>query len=62
MDTKKKSLIKTISWRAIAIVISFVITYLFTRSSSMSFEIVIIANAVSMIGYYFHERIWSKYN
>lgn len=62
MDSKKKSLIKTISWRVIAIVISFIITYLFTKSSSMSFEIVIIANTVSMFGYYFHERIWNEYN
>ena len=62
MDTKKKSLIKTISWRIVAIIVSFIVTYLFTKSSSMSFEIVIIANIVSMVFYYFHERIWNEYN
>jgi len=37
------------------------VTYLFTGSIALSFGIVITANAVSMIAYYFHERLWSKY-
>lgn len=61
MDTKKKSILKTISWRVIAIVISVIITYIYTKSASMSLELVLVANAISMIGYYYHERVWNKY-
>ena len=62
MDSKKKSIIKTISWRIIAITVSYIVAYLFTKSSSTSLGLVLTANAVSMFIYYFHERIWNKYN
>ena len=60
MDSRKKSLLKTISWRIVAIILSLAVTYLFIGSFALSFEIVITANIVSMITYYFHERWWNK--
>lgn len=61
MDTAKKSLYKTISWRIIAFLISYLITYLFTTSSEISLIIVIVANTLSMVAYFIHERIWNNY-
>lgn len=60
MDSKKKSVIKTITWRFLAIAISILITYIFTKSFSISIYIVLTANIVSMIIYYIHERIWNR--
>lgn len=60
MDTKKKSIIKTISWRIIAMIISSIIAYAYTKSVSDSLSIVLIANGISMVVYYFHERFWNK--
>lgn len=62
MDSKKKSIFKTVSWRIIAIIISYIVLYIYTKSASMSLEVVLIGNIISMVGYYFHERVWGKYN
>ena len=61
VESIKKSVLKTISWRIIAIIISILVAYLFTHSYSQSFGLAITANIISMIAYYLHERIWSRY-
>ena len=61
MDSRKKSILKTISWRIIAIIISITVVYIFTNSISLSLGIAITSNAVAMIVYYFHERSWNGY-
>lgn len=61
VDSRKKSILKTFSWRVLAIVISFGVAWFFTKSVSISIGLVLTANILSMIAYYFHERIWAKY-
>ena len=61
-ESKKKSIFKTFSWRIIAMTISYIVAYFFTSSHSISFWLVITANILSMIVYYFHERAWSFYH
>ena len=59
-DSKKKSILKTISWRIIAIITSMIVAYIFTKSFIVSIGLVLTANIISMIIYYFHERIWNN--
>lgn len=61
MDSKKKSLYKTISWRIIAIIIGAMITYMFIGSLEITLEITITANAIAIAVYYVHERVWNRY-
>ncbi|MCK5409715.1 MAG: DUF2061 domain-containing protein [Candidatus Heimdallarchaeota archaeon] len=52
---------KTISWRVIAMIISYLVAYYFTNSVLVSFELVLVSNILSMIVYYYHERLWVNY-
>jgi len=61
MDTKKKTILKTLSWRIVAIIISTTVVYIFTNTISLSFKIAITSNAIAMFVYYFHERLWNDY-
>lgn len=61
MDSRKKSLCKSISWRIIAIIIGAVVTYVFIGSLEITLEITVIANAIAIAVYYVHERVWNRY-
>jgi len=58
MDSKRKSFLKTISWRVISVLTSLTIIYLFTHKMVVSLQITIVAAIVSTIEYYIHERLW----
>ena len=60
MDSKRKSFLKTISWRIIAVLTSLIIIYAFTHQMVVSLKITIIAAIVSTIEYYVHERLWKS--
>jgi uncharacterized membrane protein len=60
IETKGRSLTKTILWRIIATLITWVIVYLYTGEFFESGKITITAAAVSMIAYYIFERIWNR--
>jgi len=62
MDTIKKSVLKTISWRIIAVLTTLLICWLFTKEIAISFGITVVGAIVSTLEYYIHERIWSKIN
>jgi uncharacterized membrane protein len=61
MDSRKKSLYKSISWRIIAIIIGAMVTYVFIGSVEITLQISIIANAIAIAVYYVHERVWNRY-
>ncbi len=59
-DTKKRSIVKGLVWRSIAIVGSFTTAYLVIGSWATSIELTIWGNIVAAILYYFHERLWAR--
>ncbi|MFH1515588.1 MAG: DUF2061 domain-containing protein [bacterium] len=61
-DSRKKSLVKTITWRIIAFVISLAIVYIYTGELNSAFNISVIGIVATSIAYYFHERIWNKFD
>ena len=58
-DTRKRSVAKSITWRLICIVVSIIISFLLTARWDVAVAIGGIYNAITMILYYFHERMWN---
>ncbi len=60
MTNKQKSLLKSVSYRVISILLTFAISYLITGSLTAASAIVSIDSVFKVIVYYYHERIWSS--
>ncbi|MEY4731069.1 MAG: hypothetical protein RL681_15 [Candidatus Parcubacteria bacterium] len=58
-ETKLRSLVKAVVWRVIATIVTFGMLYVLTGKVVQSIEATIVAAFVSMIAYYFHERLWN---
>ena len=59
-ETKKRSIMKAVSYRIICIIMLSIVTYLITDNLIEMTFIVIIFQSIQMIIYYFHERFWEK--
>ncbi len=62
METHKRSLLKAVTWRFFASLITTVVVYLFTREVALSLGIGFTDAAVKILVYYAHERIWERIN
>ena len=58
-ETRKRSIIKSCTWRIICIVVSIVTAYFVTGKLDVSVAIGTVYNAITMVLYYFHERFWN---
>lgn len=54
----KKALIKTVTWRILASISTFVIIYVITKNITFSFGVSIFEISFKMILYYLHEKYW----
>lgn len=60
METKRRSLAKALSWRALAVMITTGVVYALTRELKFAFEIGAV-DTVAKLGIYFvHERVWQR--
>jgi adenylylsulfate kinase len=59
-ETLPRSIVKTISYRAVILILDFVSIYLFTRQAKVAFGFMIVSNIYTTIGYFLHERIWDR--
>jgi uncharacterized membrane protein len=60
VTSPKRSLVKTLTWRIIAEVDTFVVSYLVTGNMAWSFVIVGIESTTKTVLYYLHERAWGR--
>lgn len=60
IESKKRSILKTISYRATLTIVLAVITYLYTGNIVQTSGITIMFSVVATIVYYIHERIWTR--
>jgi uncharacterized membrane protein len=60
MDSPRRSLVKTISWRITGSGATFLIAYLLTGNFAVAGAIGITQIITNTILYYVHERIWNK--
>lgn len=59
-ETLQRSIVKTISYRIIILILDFVSIYLFTGKVKIAIGFMIVSNVYTTLGYFFHERIWDK--
>ena len=64
--SRKRHIIKTITWRIIASGTTFVLALFFFQDDEKAIEkatgIAVAESAIKMVLYYFHERVWYNSN
>tara|TARA_B100001027_G_scaffold211646_1_gene180080 strand:- start:783 stop:989 length:207 start_codon:yes stop_codon:yes gene_type:complete len=58
--SKRRSLVKTITWRVIATTDTFVLAWLFTSDEVIAASIAGFEVVTKLVLYYLHERGWSS--
>ena len=59
-ETLKRSVIKTVSYRVVILILDFVSIYLFTGQIKVALGFMLVSNVYTTLAYFFHERIWDK--
>ena len=57
---KSRSLVKSLTWRVVAMVSGFVTLYALSEDISLATIATLITNGVNFVAYYYHERIWNS--
>ncbi len=60
IEAHRRSVVKTISWRFIATLITMGIVFLITRKEIIMLEVGILDMVAKLMFYYLHERVWGK--
>jgi uncharacterized membrane protein len=60
MVSKRRSLAKSITWRLIAIVVTFLVGFVMTGSLTFAASLSLLSNLINFVLYYLHERVWLK--
>ncbi|MEN1783704.1 MAG: DUF2061 domain-containing protein [Bacteroidota bacterium] len=58
-ESPKRSIAKSISWRAIGTVDTIIISWIITGTLTLAFSIGVVELVTKMVLYFFHERIWN---
>ena len=59
-DTKKRTIVKTLTWRVTASLTTFIIAWVLTGDLLIGATIGSIEAIAKIFLYYFHERIWNN--
>jgi uncharacterized membrane protein len=59
-ETLRRSVVKTVSYRVVILILDFTAIYLFTGKIKIAVGFTIVSNIYTTLGYFFHERIWDK--
>ena len=60
LDTKKRSIAKSLSWRLLAIIVLATVSFLITRDLQKTSIITLFYHFVQVIAFVMHERIWNQ--
>ena len=60
LESKKRSLTKSLIWRIIGILILGLITWIFTKNIEVTTSVTIFFHTIRFVLYYLHERFWEK--
>ena len=58
-DSHIRPIIKTVSWRILAVIITGAVVYAYTGEIKKSGEISVVAGLILTFAYYLHERFWA---
>ncbi|MBS1778585.1 MAG: DUF2061 domain-containing protein [Bacteroidetes bacterium] len=59
-ETLSRSVLKTLSYRVVILILDFTSIYLFTGKVKIAFGFMLVSNVYTTIGYFVHERIWDR--
>ena len=62
MVSRKRHILKTITWRVIGTLDTVLITFFITGSLTIGLSVGGVETITKMVLYYFHERAWYKYS
>ncbi len=60
MESHRRSITKTLTWRIIATFVTISVVYAFTREFALSAGIGLADTVVKLFAYYSHERMWDR--
>ena len=60
VETRSRSIFKTISWRILATFITATVTWIITGNYIYAVEIGVLDSLVKLVAYYGHERTWNR--
>lgn len=60
MESHKRSIAKTVTWRVVGTLITFSVAYLLTGNLVLSIGIGGLDTTIKLFAYFFHERGWNK--
>ncbi len=62
MESRKRSIAKSITWRIIATAITVLVSFIWLHEWTTSIALAITANGIKAVVYYTHERVWNRIN
>ena len=60
MESKRRTIIKAISYRALVTAILTVLSWTFTTDANQTTLITVVYSILATTGYYGHERMWNR--
>jgi len=60
MDTHTRTLVKSITWRLVALVTTVAAVWYYSHDWTLALTSGLVANVVKFVLYYIHERVWNK--
>ncbi len=58
--SKKRSVVKAITYRGIIVCLDFLVIYLLTGKVMTAAAFMIISNIYTTVAYFLHERVWAR--
>ena len=59
-ESRRRSIVKALSWRVIAVVITASVTYVLTRRLELAAVVGLADSGVKLGAFYAHERVWGR--
>jgi uncharacterized membrane protein len=59
-STRKRSIVKALTYRVVIVCLDFLAIYLFTHKVEVALGFMIVSNIYTTVGYFVHERIWAR--
>jgi uncharacterized membrane protein len=61
-ETRRRSVLKSISWRIFAAIITSCVVYAMTGKGDFAAKVGVIDTGVKLFIYFLHERVWDRIN
>jgi uncharacterized membrane protein len=57
--SRKRSIVKALTYRVIILCLDFIVVYVLTRKAEIAAGFMIVSNVYTTVGYFLHERLWA---